>query len=191
MIYALKGILFEKSSSFIVLDVLGVYYKVNLGENVSKDLELNSEIFIYTHFFVSRDFDFVLYGFTNKSDIDLFKNLIEVSGIGPKTAFLILNYKGDIPLITAIKNADKSFFKPIKGVGEKQALKIIVELQSKVGKVLEVDLSPSSEMDSEILDALSQMGYKRDLCSDILATLPKDLSEQEKIKRVIFSINKK
>lgn len=191
MIYALKGILFEKQLDFVVIEVCGVFYRVNLFQNEIKKLDLNSEVFVYTYFFVSRDMDFVLYGFADKNDISLFELLIGVSGIGPKTAFSILAFKGSTNLINAIKNADKSFFKPIKGVGEKQALKIIVDLQSKVGKVLEINLAPNSKEDSEILEALSSMGYARDVCSEILSTLSKDLSEQEKIKKIISQISKK
>lgn len=184
MIYTLNGVLKEKLNESVIIDVNGVGYEVFLTGRDINSLIIDSPIFIYTQLIINDD-RHSLFGFISHSSLQIFKLLRGVNGIGPKSALNILNAGEPKRLITAISEADKNFFKSVSGVGPKSALKIIVELQDKVGKLRDLDLTPKSRQESEILDALESMGYNRESVELIVSKLDSNLSEKDKIKEVI------
>ena len=184
MIYFLRGEIIKKLFNSVVLEVSGVGYQIFLGSKELEMVEIGKEAEFFTDLRISDD-NIQIYGFLEESGLNLFKLLKSVSGVGPKTAFGILATGRVDKIIRAISIADKAFFKGISGVGPKSVLKIIVELQDKVGKLKELDLKPISTEDTEIVEALENMGYKREIVVEVVERIGKGLSEQEKIQQAI------
>jgi len=158
MIGYLKGEVFFKESSYIILDVKGVGYKVLGSRDVLAKAIKGSllELFIYTHV---REDNISLFGFLESSDLKLFESLIGVSGIGPKTAMNIFSVGHRGQIIEAIMSADTAFFKSVPRLGQKNAQKIIIELKNKFGGLGELDLSGDESGNEEITGALKTFGF--------------------------------
>ncbi len=172
MIGYLKGKLIKIDDNILIIDVLGVGYRLVVSQNDS-NLTLNKEyeFFIHTHV---REDQLTFYGFANTDQLKMFELLIGVSGVGPKIALLILSTLSSDEIKLSIQKADISKFLKINGVGRKVSQKIILELQSKIGKVSELRLSESTP-DTELMDALANLGFsKREalrMSSDVDLTL--------------------
>ncbi len=141
----------------LTLLVHGVGYGVKVCEKVKlSSIALSElELFIYTHV---REEVLELYGFTTKQDREIFLLLIDVSGVGPKTALSILN-TGVSEVIHAVQHADTSFFSSIPRIGKKLAQKIIIDLRTKLGELKELDLAPLSAQRQEVTLALQSLGF--------------------------------
>ncbi len=189
MIYSLEGKIILKKDTFVVVDVNGVGYKVYLINRDLDKLVLNKNYFLFTHF-VINDNQTSLFGFLQEESLHFFLLLTNVSGVGPRTAFTILDYSDLQQIIFAISNAEASFFKKVKGVGPKLALKIIVEMQDKVGKIKELNLKPLSPKDEEIIQALCDLGFNQGLARQAVESLDSSLTEEEKLKQAIKFISK-
>ena len=156
MISYLTGKPLVKSEELILITG-GVGYGVKVTNEILSQAsgQETVSLHIYTH--VKED-ALELFGFSTPNEKELFKLLISVSGVGPTTALAILN-KGSQQIITAIQNADVSFFTSVKRVGKKAGQKIIIELKSKLGGIKDLDLTPLSQLQSDIFDALVGMGF--------------------------------
>ena len=121
----------------------------------------------------------------------MFKLLLTVSGIGPKTALTIID-RG-VPAVTgAVQKSDVDFFTTIPRLGKKNAQKIIIELKQKLGSITDLDLSEyTSSETKEILDALSSMGFARIEAIQVIKTLPSDLTTlEQKIRYCLKELGK-
>ena len=114
------------------VEVNGVGYLLFVGKGFLKKHNVGEELTIATYMAVSEN-DINLFGFENWDEVDLFKMLISVSGVGPKTAAGIIGETESLAIVKAIGNADVSFFEKIKGIGKKTAQRIIIDLKSKIG----------------------------------------------------------
>lgn len=175
MISSLKGIISRISGSHVEVEVNGIGYLVFVGK---KSFTEGQEVKIFTYMAVSEN-DISLYGFEKSEDLDLFKMLITVSGVGPKTAAGILAEKGSVEILKAIGGADVDFFKKIKGIGLKTAQRIIVDLKSKVGGLGELDLSGKVDESDDLTLSLQQLGFERKEIESVLKKMPAGLVELE------------
>ncbi|KKQ63624.1 MAG: Holliday junction ATP-dependent DNA helicase RuvA [Candidatus Shapirobacteria bacterium GW2011_GWF1_38_23] len=133
------------------------------------------EVKIFTYMAVSEN-DMALYGFENFEDLDLFKMLITVSGVGPKSAAQILEQCKGVEIIKAIGDADTSFFEKIKGVGKKTAQRIIVDLKSKIGGLGELNLRDESPLlEDDVVLSLRQLGFERKEIENVINKMPIEL----------------
>jgi len=139
-------------------------------------------LYIYTH--VKED-ALDLFGFSSLNEKSLFKLLISVSGVGPATAIAILN-KGANQITQAIQAADVSFFTSVKRVGKKAGQKIIIELKSKLGGIKDLDLTPLNQMESDIVEALTSLGFPEDQANQVIKGL--DLNDVPLAKAVQMTI---
>lgn len=172
MISSLKGIVDRVWGNYIEVEVAGVGYLVWVGK---KNYTEGQTVKIYTYMAVSEN-DLALYGFENFEDLDLFKMLITVSGVGPKSAAQILGQCKGIEIIKAIGDADTSFFEKIKGVGKKTAQRIIVDLKSKIGGLGELNLRDELPLlEDDVVLSLRQLGFERKEIEEVMKKLPKDL----------------
>lgn len=189
MISSLTGIPEIINPNTIIVNVSGVGYKVFVTNRLLEKLE-SKEVKLYIHTQVKED-ALELYGFLNKDELLVFELLIDVSGIGPKTAILVLE-KGEAQIKTAIMNADVDFFSSIPRIGRKNAQRIIIELKSKVGSLLELDLSGKENTErKELFEALRVMGFKKQEVSGVLRDLPENLiSMEQKIKYALKKLGK-
>lgn len=191
MIGYLKGEVFLKESSYIILDVKGVGYRVLAARDVLENTPKGSslELFIYTHV---REDNISLFGFRDLLDLKLFENLIGVSGIGPKTAMNIFSIGNRDQISAAIISADTSFFKSVPRLGQKNAQKIIIELKNKLGSIAELDLTGGDiEENKDVVAALKGFGFtNREIVNAIKAVKKNGQEAAETIRLALKYLGK-
>jgi Holliday junction DNA helicase RuvA len=176
MISSLKGIVDRVWGNYIEVEVEGIGYLVWVGR---KNYTEGQEIKIYTYMAVSEN-DMALYGFENFEDLDLFKMLITVSGVGPKSGAQILGQCRSLEVIKAIGDADINFFEKIKGVGKKTAQRIIVDLKSKIGGLGELNLKEELPLlEDDVVLSLRQLGFEKKEIEGVVKKMPADLQVLE------------
>jgi len=191
MISSLKGKISRIGNNFIEIEVHDVGYLVH-GPAVAKAMagKAGQEVKIYTYMSVSET-DISLFGFETVDDVNLFKMLISVSGIGPKTAAQIMGQTESGEIIKAIGEADVKFFEKVKGIGKKGAQRIIVDLKSKVGGLGELDLTQDDTKfkDDDLSLSLKQLGFDRKEIEKVTAKVPVELvTIEEKLEWCLSKI---
>lgn len=180
MIAFLKGTVFSLGIDHVVVDVGGIGYQV--GFNKPDALQLNTSVFLHTIMIVKEDSQ-ALYGFLTLEEKQMFEQLINVKGIGPRTALGILTMANIDHLTQAILTEDIGFLKTLPQIGAKSAAQMILDLK---GKLVKGDVgNKNAPRVTDTLEALKQLGYKNSELSGLpayLATLP-ELEEKEYIKR--------
>ncbi|MBN2222834.1 MAG: Holliday junction branch migration protein RuvA [Vallitaleaceae bacterium] len=170
MISYIKGILVSKKEEVIVVECGHIGYEIYVPLSVIKILPpINNEVVIYTELYVREDL-IKLYGFTSREDLEIFKKLITVSGIGPKGALGILSTLTPEALRFAILTDNVDAISEAKGIGKKTASKLIIELKDKLPPL---ELSEFSETDEE------QSNLKGPLEEAILALLTLGYTQNE------------
>lgn len=172
MISSLRGKVDRVWGNYIEIEVGGVGYLVWVGK---RNYSEGQEVKIFTYMAVSEN-DMALYGFENFEDLDLFKMLITVSGVGPKSGAQILGQCKSLEVIKAIGEADTSFFEKIKGVGKKTAQRIIIDLKSKIGGLGELNLKEDLPLlEDDVVLSLRQLGFERKEIESVIKKLPLDM----------------
>jgi Holliday junction DNA helicase RuvA len=175
MISSLRGEILTIGNNFIDIEVQDVGYLVWCGLNFLKKRTVGEKIKIYTYQSVSEN-DISLFGFETISEVNLFKMLISVSGVGPKSGAQIMGQVDSEEIIKAIGSADVGFFEKIKGIGKKTAQRIIIDLKSKIGGLGELDLTKDDEKTEDDLTlSLKQLGFERKEIEKVVAKLPAEL----------------
>ncbi len=165
MIFALKGRLAQKSPTSLVIDVNGVSYEVNVPVSAYDAVgSVDEVVSVFTVMVVKED-GIMLYGFATEDEQRLFKLLVGVSGIGPKTALGLLSSAGAADIYGFIANSNTQALTALPGIGRKTAERVVLELRDKIRKI---GLSVSGEMGeakegarSGAVDALAALGYSR------------------------------
>ena len=196
MLHALTGIIIEKSPVHAVVDVNGVAYHLNISLSTYSALPSEGKTTLFTHFHVNgNDFSLVLYGFKDTQERELFRKLISVSGVGPNTARMVLSSLNVMELIQVISNKEVAALKRIKGIGEKTAERIIVDLHNKVGKVDDTFVEKIGVLHNttkqDALVALSQLGLEKTKTEKLLDKIllgNAELSLEDLIKQVLKQI---
>ncbi|MCR4705335.1 MAG: Holliday junction branch migration protein RuvA [Lachnospiraceae bacterium] len=173
MIAYVHGILEDVSDGNAVVDVNGIGYNVKISGSTMNELpHLHDEVKLYTYTYVRED-QFLLYGFTDRDELEMFKLLITVNGIGPKGALGILGIMNATDLRFAILAADTKMIAKAPGIGKKTAERVIIDLRDKISMEdtmeIALDGSRSSKgvvMESaqaaarnEAVEALKSLGY--------------------------------
>lgn len=184
MIDYLEGILRYKSPTFIVVDVGGVGYKINLSlfsYNLLPPEGNQIKINTYLHF---REDGLALYGFLAKEERDFFLLLISISKIGPKSALRMLSRVSSSELKKAIKRGDLTTLTDIPGIGKKTAQRLILELKEKIGE--EEPLEPGKEeLVKDALSALVSLGYTQNEARKAVREVISSSKEEMDLTRVI------
>ena len=169
MITQIKGRLVEKSPTELVVDCNGVGYSINISLNTFSQLNDEENIKLFTHLIVKED-SHTLFGFSTKSERELFKLLISVSGVGASTARTMLSSLTPVEIISSINNEDVNYVQSIKGIGSKTAQRIILELKDKVLSLESDDsqIQMISKDADEAITALEVLGYSRKQTSKIV-----------------------
>lgn len=176
MISHLKGIIIHKDLRFVVVSANGVGYKVSItSDTLSKIGTLGKEASFWTYLAV-RENALDLYGFTSQEELSFFELLITISGIGPKTALGILNAATIDTLKNAITSGDTSHLTKVSGIGKKNADKIVLELKDKIGSI-EGTSASHLHHESDVLEALTSLGYSQSAVRDALKKIPKDVTD--------------
>lgn len=157
----LKGKLVEKTPTYVIVDVSGVGYKVNISLTTYSKIKDEESIKIFTYFAVREDAQ-ILYGFADENERFLFENLITVSGVGTNTARLILSSLTTEEAFDAVVNSKTVVLQGVKGIGGKTAQRIIIDLKDKLIKsgfeVEKIDDSHNT-MKEEALSGLLVLGF--------------------------------
>ena len=173
MITQLKGRMIEKSPTEVVIDCNGVGYLVNISLNTFSKLTDSESISLFTHLQVKEDYH-TLFGFFEKTERNLFRKLISVSGIGASTARTMLSSLSPKEIQSAIISGDVSIIQSVKGIGLKTAQRVIIDLKDKVGLISENDQfigNISNTNQDEALSALEVLGYNRKQTSKVIEML--------------------
>jgi holliday junction DNA helicase RuvA len=189
MIAALTGKILLRNDPYIIIDVSGVGYKVyaTLDILASKHVGDTLTVFTYTH--VREDL-LDLYAFSTYKDLQLFEQLIGVSGVGPKTAIGVFALGSSSTIISAIMSGDVSFFSSVPRLGKKNAQKIIIDLKSKIGSTTELDLTESGDS-MDVITALKSFGFsQKEAEQAVSAVKDRGNSTEEKIRLALKYLGK-
>lgn len=180
MIHHLKGQLIEKNPTHVVIDCNGVGYFVHISLHTFSLLHNASEsLRLYTHLQVKED-SHTLFGFMEKSERELFRLLISVSGVGAGTARTMLSSLEPKQIMEAIAAGDAATIQSIKGIGTKTAQRVILDLKDKVLKVFgegEVFVSQSNTNKEEALSALETLGFARKPAEKVVDRIMKESTD--------------
>lgn len=187
----IKGSLEQKSNNYVVIDVGGIGYKIFMATKAIEALgEIGEIVKVHTHYYVRED-NISLYGFNTNEELRMFELLLQVSGIGAKSAIAMLSEISPSSFALAVISDDISQLVKIPGIGKKTAARIVLELKDKlkteeaITKTEEVKLSISNEEEtSEAIAALQVLGYtKREIEKALENVDTKNLQLEEIIKQ--------
>ena len=189
MIAFVNGIVKIIRNDRVVLDVHGVGYEVYLANALSQ--KMNEELFLYTYQHVRED-AILLFGFIKEEDYEVFMRLINVKGIGPKTAQTMLSVCSGKEMIEAIENDDIKRLKSLPGIGAKTAGQIVLDLKGKFVSLETSDSPVSNPVWTQVQDALLSLGYK----TNQLTTIKKEfenteLGEDEMLRQALILLAKR
>jgi Holliday junction DNA helicase RuvA len=176
MITHIQGRLVEKSPTNVVIDCAGVGYDINISLHTYSLLPERENIMLFTYLHIKED-GHTLFGFVEKSEREIFKLLISVSGIGTGIARTMLSSLSPKQIIEAIASSDVATIQSAKGIGAKTAQRVILDLKEKVLKVYDLDeistLTDNTNK-SEALSALEVLGFNRKLAEKAVEKVLKD-----------------
>ncbi len=193
MIAQIKGRLIEKTPTYVVIDCNGVGYQLNISLNTFSKIGNEENCLLFAHYVVREDAH-LLYGFKEKSERELFRQLISVSGVGSSTAIMILSSLSPDETKAAIVSGNVNTLKGVKGIGLKTAERIIIDLRDKVGKSEGNELfsmGSNNTIKEEALSALVMLGFSKmpaeKALTKIMTETP-NLTVEELIKRTLKSL---
>jgi Holliday junction DNA helicase RuvA len=201
MIGRIRGVLVYKQPPDILVEVGGVGYEVQVPMTTLFQLpELGSEVSLLTHFVVREDAQ-LLYGFIDERDRGLFRQLIKISGVGPKLGLTILSGMDSSSFARCVQRDDISSLMALPGVGKKTAERLLVEMRDKLKDWLVqtdatgqagggVTLAPVTDIVADAEGALIALGYKPQEASRVVAAVNDDsvAGSEELIRRALKSM---
>ncbi len=196
----LKGVLSEKELTAIVVDCNGVGYELFIPLSTYDKLpEIGKEVKILIHYSFNESDGVRLFGFYSTEEKSLFRQLINISKVGPKLALSVLSGLSIADLIRAVQTGDVNLITTIHGIGKKSAERLIIELKDKVGDITSISLGRDySGADTELIQdaetALLTLGYKRYDIRKIISKLMQEkdfLTSEEITKAAIQALYKK
>jgi Holliday junction DNA helicase RuvA len=189
----IQGKIAELTPASVVIDNQGIGYSIQISLNTYSALAGKEQAIVFLHQVVREDAE-ILYGFFNKSERGIFRQLISVSGIGANTARMILSSMSPEETRDAILSGNVALLNQIKGIGAKTAQRIIIDLRDKVGKSDvsgEFLFSQSNTNRDEALSALVMLGFAKNTVEKVLDKLIKDkpsIGVEELVKHALKSI---
>ncbi len=196
MIASLRGRYIYSDSTSVVVECAGVGYKCYVTKNTLYSLpEKNCELFLYTHMVVRED-AMDLYGFGDLEELNAFKLITSVNGVGAKIGIAVLSEFTPSNLFIAIASNDAKTLTRAAGVGIKLAQRIVLELKDKVGsiesdsgaEISAVSSANSNSATSEAIEALVSLGYTKGEASLAVARLDGNLPTDELIKQALKNL---
>ncbi len=173
----------------LTIMVGGVGYGVKVTAFTLQQLATQTEahLHIYTHV---REDALELFGFMEAAERQLFLLLLDVSGVGPKTALGIMNAPTH-RIIDAVQQAETSFFASVPRVGKKLAQKIIIDLRTKLGALKELQLGPLTPQRQEVMDALMGLGFSESSIDQVMRDLPiEEMDVRTAVKQALQQMGK-
>lgn len=193
MITQVRGRLVEKSPTEVVVDCNGVGYLLHISLNTFSALPSDENVVLYTHLSIREDAH-TLFGFINKTEREVFKLLISVSGVGPSIARTMCSSMTSGEIQQAIASENVPVIQSVKGIGAKTAQRVIVDLKDKILKTFNIDevsVSASNTNKDEALSALEVLGFNRKQSDKVVNTVLKanpDASVENIIKLALKNL---
>jgi Holliday junction DNA helicase RuvA len=192
MISYIKGEVVKKGIDYLILDNNNIGYYINTSFSTLEKISEKEKIIILTYMHIREDI-IALYGFLTSDEIDLFKKLISVNGIGPRAGLSVLSTYEVNTVKEIVLKEDVSGLSKVPGIGKKTASKIILELKDKVGTVEELkgsEIVVSSEM-SDVIEALTSLGFNYAEVKRTLGNMElSGKSENDIIKEALKNMNR-
>jgi holliday junction DNA helicase RuvA len=170
MIAHIQGKLVEKTPTEVVIDCAGVGYHINISLHTYSLLPQTENIKLFTYLQIKEDAH-TLFGFVEKSEREIFKMLLSVSGIGASIARTMLSSLDPKQIIQALAVGDINTIQSIKGIGSKTAQRAILDLKDKVLKIYDIDevsMSQSNTNKDEALSALEVLGFNKKMAEKVV-----------------------
>jgi Holliday junction DNA helicase RuvA len=186
MITQIRGRLVEKNPTYVVVDCAGVGYLLHVSLQTFSSLPTDENIRLFTHLSIREDAH-TLYGFITKTEREVFKLLISVSGVGPSIARTMLSSMSSEEVQNAIASENVALIQSVKGIGAKTAQRVIVDLKDKILKTFDIDevsLSSNNTNKEEALSALEVLGFNRRQSEKVITAILKD-SPNETVELLI------
>jgi Holliday junction DNA helicase RuvA len=165
MIYHIEGKLVEKTPTYAVIDAAGVGYVMQISLNTFTKIGDSEKCKLFTEQMYVRDDMPKFFGFADVAERDLFRKLVSVSGVGGTSALLMLSSLSALEIQNAILTGNVALIKSVKGIGEKTAQRIIVDLKDKMGKSdfssSELFVASNNTLKEEALSALVMLGFNK------------------------------
>ena len=190
MIGKLSGTLVEKQPPQVLVDCHGVGYEVDVPMSTFYNLPaVGSPVSLLTHFVVREDAQ-LLYGFGTAAERDTFRQLIRISGVGPRTALGVLSGMSVEELARAVTEQSPGRLVKVPGIGKKTAERLLLELKGKLGADLGAAMSGAVVHDAhhDIQQALMALGYNDREAALALKSLPADIGVSEGIKQALKAL---
>ncbi len=190
MIGKLTGTLSDKNPPQVLVDCNGVGYEVHVPMSTFYNLPgLGEKVSLLTHFVVREDAQ-ILYGFGTLSEREAFRQLVKISGVGPRTALSVLSGMSVAELSQAVTLQESGRLVKVPGIGKKTAERLLLELKGKLGADIGVPASVASDAQADILQALLALGYSDKEAAVALKALPADTGVSEGIKQALKALAK-
>jgi holliday junction DNA helicase RuvA len=190
MIGRLVGLLAEKTPPRVLVDVGGVGYEVDVPMSSFYNLPgLGDRVALLTHQVVREDAH-LLFGFLTAAERHTFRELIKISGVGPRTALGVLSGLSVAELAQAISQQQAARLQKVPGIGKKTAERLLLELKGKLAPDLASALAPAIEAQADIVQALVALGYSEREAAAALKSLPAEVSVSEGIKLALKSLSR-
>jgi Holliday junction DNA helicase RuvA len=190
MIGRLVGTLAEKSPPQVLVDANGVGYEVSVPMSSFFHLPaVGAQVTLLTHFVVREDAQ-QLFGFLTASERSTFRELVKISGIGPRTALAILSGLSVKELAQAVAQQQSARLVKVPGIGKKTAERLLLELKGKLAPDLGASTSPVTDHQADIVQALMALGYNEKEAAAALKSLPPDIDVSEGIKLALRALSR-
>ena len=189
MIARLTGVLAEKAPPFVLVDVNGVGYEVQVPMSTFYNLpELGARVTLLTQFIVREDAQ-LLFGFLTATERESFRELIKISGVGPRIALAVLSGLSAGELAQAVAAQEASRLVKVPGIGKKTAERLLLELKGKLAPALgAAGGHVANDAQADILQALIALGYSDKEAQAALKALPPDVSVSDGIKSALKAL---
>jgi Holliday junction DNA helicase RuvA len=192
MISRLTGVLADKAPPSVLVDVNGVGYEVQVPMSTFYNLpETGARVTLLTQFIVREDAQ-LLYGFLTSAERESFRELVKISGVGPRIALSVLSGLNANDLAQAVATQDTARLTKVPGIGKKTAERLLLELKGKLAPALNVpaDAASGGESHADILQALMALGYSDKEARAALKALPPDVGVSEGIKQALRALTR-
>ena len=188
MIGRLTGLIAEKTPPQVLVDVSGVGYEIDVPMSSFFNLPaIGERVTLLTHFVVREDAQ-VLFGFLTHEERSTFRQLVKISGVGPRTALSILSGLSVAELAQAVSLQQSGRLVKVPGIGKKTAERLLLELKGKLGDALAAPTAVKSDAQADILQALVALGYSDREAAATLKGLPADVGVSDGIKLALKSL---
>ena len=193
MIAYIKGVIVQKNIDSVIVECMGIGYEVLTGAKAIEKINNKEEVLLHTYLKITED-SHTLYGFLSRGELDIFKKLIGISGVGPKAALSIMSTMDEFSLKMAIISEDYKAISAAQGVGIKIAKRIILDLKEKI----DIDMGEAKPLPSdkgeagtqkEVIEALIALGYSNSEAYKAIKGI--DIKENDTVESVLKAALKK